>query len=89
MAIEVKKIPEIIRQRKENGLCGRQFAAGRLAVSLGHYTHFRTKCGSNCKLGIKRKAGNVIRLKTPMTATNDKTTHERVAECFYRDVFND
>lgn len=54
-------------------------------TSTGRYSgtaaYLRKKCGSNCNPGIKRKAGNVMRLKTPSTATNANTAHEKKAEC--------
>ena len=59
----------------------------RAVIDSGkHHTHFRRKWGINCKPGIKRKAGKVIRLKIPVTTTNDKTRQERDAECFYVDI---
>lgn len=46
------------------------------------YTHFRWKCGSRLKAGRTKKAGNVMRLKTPTTTIKPKMDEAKMPERF-------
>lgn len=46
-------------------------------------TYLRQKCGNRLRPGIKRKAGNVIRLKVPRIMRNARMALAKMLECCY------
>lgn len=81
MAIKEKNNPKPTKEKKEIGL--QHKSTNDRDERRPGLTHLRQKCGSNCSPGIKRKAGNVMRLKMPATAMKDSTILEKNDECFY------
>jgi hypothetical protein len=52
------------------------------SVSGSEVTHLRRKCGSNVTAGNSKKAGNVMRFKTPTTTMKPSNDEAKMLERF-------